>query len=239
MKTKVSIIIPAFNEEKYLLRTLRSVDAQTLDPSHMEVIVVDNASTDRTAEVCQSFFEETPIPHLLLKESIRSPGRARNTGAAEAGGEILLFLDADSTLSQRTAESAWRWYERGALMGIIRIRADSPDPTARFFFDTIHLGKNLFHLACHMGFCQRKLFFEVGGFNPSLLHAEDLEFFQRLKKALKAKGAYWCVIQDAPIATSTRRMDRHPLKLGYPITLLEWALGGLLRLRRHRYTPYR
>ncbi|MFQ6037037.1 MAG: glycosyltransferase, partial [Candidatus Aminicenantales bacterium] len=212
---------------------------QTFDLKSLEVIVVDNASTDRTSEVCRNFFKRRPVPHLLLEEPRLSPGRARNTGAARASGDVLLFLDADSRLSPSTVWRVVQAYRMGIAMGIIRICPDSDDLAARMFFDLIHFGKNLFHLACHLGYCARDLFFEVGGFDPEVFHAEDLEFFQRVKKALRRKGKPWCVIENAPIFTSTRRMTRHPFKLGYLLTLLEWAFGGYLKLKRDRYTPYR
>jgi len=241
MKTdkKVSIIIPAFNEQKYLRRTLQSVERQTFDHSDLEVVVVDNASTDQTAGVFHSFFRKSSIPHILLKEPTLSPGRARNTGAKTARGKVLLFLDADSSLSPQTVQCVYDEYEKGLFMGTIRIKADTSDRVANQFFNLIHFGKNLFHLACHLGYCERNLFFEVGGFDPVIFHAEDLDFFTKVKKTLRKKGKDWCVIEDAPIITSTRRMSRYPLKLGYLITLLEWAFCGLLSFNRGKYTPYR
>ncbi len=241
MKTdkKVSIIIPAYNEEKYLHKALQSVEEQTFDHSDLEVVVVDNASTDRTSEVFDAFFIKSRVPHLLLKEPILSPGRARNTGAKRARGEVFLFLDADSNLSPQTVQRVYDGYKKGLFMGIIRIKADSSDKVANFFFDLIHFGKKLFHIACHLGYCERNLFFEVGGFDSEIVHAEDLKFFSRVKKTLQKKGKDWGVIEDAPIFTSTRRMTRYPFKLGYLITLLEWAFCGLLSFNRSRYTPYR
>jgi glycosyltransferase involved in cell wall biosynthesis len=241
MKTdkKVSIIIPAFNEQKYLHRTLHSVERQTFDHSDLEVIVVDNASTDQTADVFHSFSCKSSIMHILLKEPILSPGRARNTGAKRARGKVFLFLDADSSLSPQTVQRVYDGYKKGLFMGIIRIKADPSDRIANQFFDLIHFGKNLFHLACHLGYCERNLFFEVGGFDPGIIHAEDLKFFTKVKKTLRKQGKDWCVIEDAPIFTSTRRMSRYPFKLGYLITLLEWAFCGLLSFDRGKYTPYR
>jgi glycosyltransferase involved in cell wall biosynthesis len=241
MKTdkKVSIIIPAFNEQKYLRRTLQSVESQTFDHSDLEVIVVDNASADQTAYVFRSFFRESSISHLLLKEPILSPGRARNTGAKAAQGKVFLFLDADSTLSPKTVQRVYQGYKKGLFMGTIRIKADSSERTANLFFDLIHFGKNLFHMACHMGYCERNLFYEVGGFDPEIIHAEDLKFYTKAKNVLRRMGKDWCVIEDAPIFTSIRRMSRYSFKIGYLITLLEWAFCGLLNFNRGRYTPYR
>lgn len=239
MNKKVSIIIPAYNEEKYIRETLRSVETQTFDLSQLEVVVVDNASTDKTSAVFESFFSSNSIDNLLLKEPQLGLGRAKNTGAAEAQGEIFLFLDADSKLSPQTVEKVYKAYQQEFLLGTIRLKADSSDWTANFFFDLIHFGKKLFNIMANMGFCQRGLFFEAGGFNPDLHQAEDLEFYKRAKKVLKRKGRDWCLIEEAPIFTSARRLERFPVKLGYLLTLLEWGFGGFLGLQRRYYIPYR
>lgn len=239
MNKKVSVIIPAYNEEKLVTKTLQSVENQEFDHSQMEVILVDNASTDRTTEVCQEFLQNNSLPHLLLKEPYISPGQARNTGAKKAWGDVLIFLDADSCLAFNTVQRVYDWYAAGHLMGTIRIKPDSPDFVAKEFFSIIHHGKNLFNIAANLGFCDRQLFLDVGGFNPELHQSEDLEFFQRVKKVLKQKGKPWCVVDDAPIFTSTRRMDRFPFKLGYLIILLEWGIFGKMGLKRDTYVPYR
>ncbi|UCB44483.1 MAG: glycosyltransferase [Spirochaetota bacterium] len=239
MNKKVSIIIPAYNEENYLHRTLESVASQTFNHELIEVIVVDNASTDSTASVFHTFFKNCSIQNMLIEEPVLSSGRAKNAGASKARGEVLLFIDADSRIDPRLVQEVYNWYMRGYLMGIIRIKPDSIDPMANLYFDVIHFGKKLIHIAANMGFCQRKLFVELAGFNPDLQHAEDLEFFTRAKKMLKEIGKQWCIIEDAPISTSTRRMDRLPFKLGYPLTLFEWAFGGFLGLQRKKYEAYR
>lgn len=84
---KVSIIIPAYNEEKYLAATIEAA----LNQSHpdFEVIIVDNASTDRTAEIARSF------PVKLVHEANQGTQWARERGRLEASGEILAYLDAD------------------------------------------------------------------------------------------------------------------------------------------------
>ncbi|MFQ6108951.1 MAG: hypothetical protein ACE5L7_05305, partial [Candidatus Aminicenantales bacterium] len=165
--------------------------------------------------------------------------RAKNRGAAEAHGEVFLFLDADSRMDPCLAQKVYGCYKKGYLMGTIRIIPDRSDWMARLFFNFIHYGKKLVHVAATMGYCGRELFCAIGGFDPEIKHAEDLEFFTRAKKALEKRGREWCVIDDAPIATSTRRMDRFPLKLGYPLTFLEWAFGGFLGFQRKKYIAYR
>jgi glycosyltransferase involved in cell wall biosynthesis len=84
---KVSIIIPAHNEEDSLAETLRHVLA--LDHSDFEVIVVDNASSDRTSEIARRF------PILLVHEKIKGLLHARECGRRHAKGEIIANIDAD------------------------------------------------------------------------------------------------------------------------------------------------
>ena len=84
---KISIIIPAHNEEKYLEETLRYVSEQNYPD--FEIIVVDNNSTDRTKEIAESFGVK------VFSEKNKGTGWAREKGRLEASGEILAFLDAD------------------------------------------------------------------------------------------------------------------------------------------------
>jgi 1,2-diacylglycerol 3-alpha-glucosyltransferase len=95
-KPLVSIIIPALNEEKYIEKTLKSVRRQTYPK--IEVIVVDNGSTDRTGEIAKKYANK------VIVEEKRGIGIARNRGAKEAKGDILLFLDADTEIEKDCVE---------------------------------------------------------------------------------------------------------------------------------------
>lgn len=85
---KVSVIIPAYNAEKFLERAIRSVLAQTFDD--YEIIVVDDGSTDKTAEIAKSFKKV----RYFQQEHVYQAA-ARNKGITEARGEYIAFLDAD------------------------------------------------------------------------------------------------------------------------------------------------
>jgi glycosyltransferase involved in cell wall biosynthesis len=85
---KISVIIPAFNEEKYLERTLEAIVAQ--DYPDFEVIVVDNASTDKTAEIAKSFSKVK-----VLFEGNKGTMWACERGRKEAAGDIIVRMDAD------------------------------------------------------------------------------------------------------------------------------------------------
>ncbi len=92
----ISIIIPAFNEEKSIGDCLKSLQHQTF--KNLEIIVVDDGSTDKTRETVQQF------PVKLLQQSHLGPGKARNLGAKEAKGEILIFVDEDMTFDKKFIE---------------------------------------------------------------------------------------------------------------------------------------
>jgi len=93
MSTKlVSIIMPAYNAEKYIADSIRSVLAQTY--SNWELIVVDDGSTDRTANIVREFAGHDGRVRYIFQENGRL-GKARNTGIANAAGSLIAFLDSD------------------------------------------------------------------------------------------------------------------------------------------------
>ena len=91
---KVSIIIPVYNEEKVIGNCLKSLAKQSY--KLLEVIVVDDGSTDKTIEIIKNRQSLTLNCHLF-KQKHHGPGSARNLGANKARGEILVFVDADMT----------------------------------------------------------------------------------------------------------------------------------------------
>lgn len=92
MNTLVSIIIPVYNEEDFIGECLESITKQSY--GHMEIIVVDDGSSDRTLEVAKNFKVE------ILSQKHKGPGSARNLAAARAKGKILVFVDADMTFDK-------------------------------------------------------------------------------------------------------------------------------------------
>jgi len=85
----ISIIVPVYNEEAVIARCLESLCALNYPPERHEVLVIDNGSTDRTAQIIQAY------PVIMLTEQRRGSYAARNTGINAARGEIMAFTDAD------------------------------------------------------------------------------------------------------------------------------------------------
>src|SRR4030066_376370 len=93
---KISVIVPTYNEEKHIEECIVSLFQQ--DYQDMEIIAVDDGSTDRTREILQKFAEKKQI--IFLKQNHLGPGHARNLGVSCSGGEILVFVDADMIFSK-------------------------------------------------------------------------------------------------------------------------------------------
>ena len=104
----VGIIIPLYNAEKYISRALASVYAQTY--INYEIIVIDDGSTDEGPAICDRFACRHGKLRLIAQNN-QGPGTARNIGLREAGGEFILFLDADDYLVENAIEVMRYWLQ--------------------------------------------------------------------------------------------------------------------------------
>ena len=93
MNSKVSVIIPLFNKEAYIERTLRSVMNQSY--KNIECLIVDDGSTDNSVNIVNKFIEENQLPWKLLSQSNSGQAKARNNGIRKSVGAYIAFLDGD------------------------------------------------------------------------------------------------------------------------------------------------
>src|SRR5436189_2133424 len=114
----ISVIVPAHNEGEYIARTLAALQAQNY--SNFEVIAVCNGCSDNTADVARSRCD------VLIDTQERGISFARNRGARAAGGELLLFLDADTILEPDGLATIARKFKRTDAAGTVRGIPDSP-----------------------------------------------------------------------------------------------------------------
>jgi len=103
---KVSIIIPVYNVEQYIQRALDSVARQTL--SDIEIILVDDASTDRSAEIIRQYAARDPRIKLIYHECNKSSSQARKAGVLSAQGEFIMFMDSDDEFREDACEVAFQ-----------------------------------------------------------------------------------------------------------------------------------
>lgn len=204
---KLSIIIPAFNEARLIEQTLQSVAtsvaANATRSFTSEVIVVDNNSTDNTAELARQ------AGALVVFEPINQIGRARNTGAAQATGEWLLFLDADSLLSAGLLTDILIVIESGKYVGCgSTLRMDGLPWWANL---TLQLWTNTSILcrwaAGALVVCRRDAFQDVGGFDQELYALDEIRLSKQLKQWGRRQGLQFTILTRHPLETSSRKIS--------------------------------
>lgn len=205
-RVKVSIIIPAFNEEKLLRQTLRGVKAAApaFDEAGWawEVIVCDNNSTDSTAAIAAA------EGALVIFEPINQISRARNRGAAPATGDWLLFVDADSIPSRELLGAVVRTIQRpDCIGGGATVRTDE----RHLGFDLLvglwnWLSRARRWMAGSFIFCETAAFRELGGFTDRLFAAEEIDFSHRLNALGRRRGKRVYILAEHPLQTSARKL---------------------------------
>jgi glycosyltransferase involved in cell wall biosynthesis len=175
----ISFIIPAHNEELLLGRTLRPLPAAARAAGEpFEAIVVDDASTDRTAAVAWQHGAR------VISIDRRQIAAARNAGDREACGELFIFIDADTVVTPAVVRAAVRAVRRGAAGGGCVARFDGRLPLwARLVVPPLMLGQRLLKLVggCFL-FCTRDAFRAAGGFSERYYAAEEVAFVRALKR---------------------------------------------------------
>lgn len=203
---KISLVIPAFNEEKYLPALLDSVDVARAHYSRgadeVEVIVADNSSTDGTAELARARGCRVAPVH---KPAIAA---SRNGGARIATGEIVAFIDADCTIHPQTFNVIDRTL---ASPNVVAAATGARFDRASLGIGlTTLIGEVLFFVAnldIGVVFCRRADWKTVGGYNEELLCAEDVEFLVELKKLGKSRRQKFVRAKGARATTSARKFD--------------------------------
>jgi glycosyltransferase involved in cell wall biosynthesis len=222
---KISIIVPAFNEEKFIARALRKIKSAMVAFSSLgwecEIIVCDNNSSDRTAEKARA------ADATVVFEPVNQISRARNMGASAATGDWLVFVDADSYPSRELFEDLGVVIHSGhCLGGGAAVRMDRAVGWTRLF---IPLWNGISRLkrwaAGSFVFCEATAFRELGGFSQELYAAEELDFSERLKKLALERKKKVVILHRHPLVTSARKAHLYSLRE---------HLSMLVRTLRHR-----
>ena len=110
-KYKFSIIIPVYNVEKYIKETIESVIKQTIGFKNIQIILINDGSTDSSEEVCLKFVKKHPNNIIYKKQKNSGVSTARNYGLTFAEGKYVNFLDSDDLWEKRTLKNVWRFFE--------------------------------------------------------------------------------------------------------------------------------
>jgi glycosyltransferase involved in cell wall biosynthesis len=193
----LSFVIPAHNEERFVGDCIKSVttSARVLRQP-FEVIVVDDASTDRTAEIAATHGA------TVVKVAHRQIAAARNAGAREARGEWLFFVDADTLANPRALRACIQALQRGAVGGGCVFTFDGKLPVwAKVLYPVaVVLARSLKLMGGCFLFCTREAFAAVGGFDERYFAAEEAVFI----RALKRHGRF--AVPGPTVITSGRKL---------------------------------
>ena len=221
----LSVVIPAYNEEKYLPQTIESLKLALENINDVEIIVVDNASTDATRAIAASFGAH------IGDEKEHNIGKVRNTGAAQASGDTVVFLDADTNVCPGIFEKIMAAMADSKCIGgsaAVEYDGEFRRVWVRWFMLLWPLlGKFMRMRQGALQFCRKDVFFELGGYDATIFVGEDIEFHWRLDKAARKSGCRTAFIEEPKVRTSSRRWDQmgllQMLFFTHPVTIfLAW-----------------
>ena len=217
MQPTFSVIVPAYNEERYLPKSLGAVNkAAAFLGEPVEVIVADNLSTDRTRDVAREFGAK------VVPVSIKCISAVRNGGAAEAQGKYLVFVDADNCISEDLLVQIKQVMDSGKYIGggLVSARYDRDALGIRLTHGLVKLGVAFTGVSMFLFYTSAEAFRTIGGYDEKLLATEDHEFAMRLRKLGKTRGQQYCNLRKGEVVLSSRKFDEygdwmliwHPLK---------------------------
>jgi GT2 family glycosyltransferase len=209
---KITVVIPAFNEQGALPSTLKDLEAATrayakARAGEAELIVVDNASTDQTAALASG------LGARVVHEPRPGIAFARNAGAAAATAPWLFFVDADTSVPPEVLIAIDRALsDPRCLGGALATRYDYRKRALWPYMQTWKLIARVRHMTQGVGqFVTAEAFATLGGYPTDLLMAEDTEFNWRLRKLASWRGEYTAYLGDTVIVPSSRRLDEWPI----------------------------
>ena len=229
---KFSVVIPTYNEEKYLPKALESITNQTIKP--YEIIIVDSQSTDKTREIARAYGAKV----ITIKE--RGIGLARNIGAKHAKGDVIVCTSADVVVDRHWLEELGKALNHAELAyGSIYLQ--EADWVERAF--ELILNKCLTPLLSLLGLVfatcdniaiKKSLYEKIGGINEKLNTGEDTDLVKRARKA--GRVVY---VEKARVYTSPRRIKKWGKLKYFWFHFKNFLTANLLGKTAKEYEPVR
>jgi glycosyltransferase involved in cell wall biosynthesis len=204
---RFSVVIPAYNEEQFLPRLLKSIQVAAANYSRgrdlVEVIVADNDSTDRTAAVAAE--HGARVVHV----SKRRIAAARNGGARVASGEILCFIDADSAVHPQTFDAidqaiATGRYVAGSTGVALERKSIGLLVTYCLMMPMVWITR----MDTGVVFCRREDFEAVEGYDENRFYAEDVMLLLALRRLGRTRGQRLARLPQVKALGCTRKFDQ-------------------------------
>lgn len=229
----ISIVVPSLNEEKLLGSMLQQFTPALVAKHHLEIVVSDGGSTDRTLEIARRY-ANTVVENAAGAKQTISIGR--NCGARAAKGEVLVFLNADTRIRDvgyffSRLEEEIDAPGLAALTSSVEVYPEEQTTIDRFYhgfynwyFHALNrIGEGMGRGECHI--MKREVYDKVGGYADHIVAGEDYDMFRRLARIGRVK-----FLRDVVVYESPRRYRRY----GYLYVTAAWFVNSvaLLLLRR-------
>ena len=231
--SNISIIIPAHNEENYIKQTLHSIKNQTYQD--YDIIVVSNGCTDQTENILRKKeAQNQKLKHYSITSA--NVSIARNLGAKEARGELLLFLDADTLLAEDALQKINESFGEQCSVATTLAKPD----VQKLKFNFLQNYKNLLHTTglyhgCSGALiCRKEDFNKVGGY-PEIVVKEHRKLIIALKR--KTGKKFRCI--DTQVTTSMRRFQKWGLTKATLFWIGQWFKNYLGDLKKSDYEKIR
>lgn len=210
----VSVVVPTFNRANYLGRSIDSALVSCRGVAH-EIIVVDDLSTDHTAEVVSAY--DPGVVKYLRCESKQGGGGARNVGIAAASGEFIAFLDSDTIWAPDKIQRQLKVLESTScrvdgVYSLVR-KVDPDGREIEVFPRKIH-SENVFmnllvdnFIDTPSAVVRSEVARDIGGFDPSLPRFQDWEFFLRASQKFELIGIDEVLLDSIELPDSISKND--------------------------------
>lgn len=224
---KYSIIIPTLNEEKLLSNLLRQLTGNSLkDKYNFEIIISDGGSTDRTIEISQNLVDKVIVHNEKRKQNI---SEGRNKGAAQADGEVFIFLNGDVEISNpdlffKLVDTFHSNPEYLAMTCKVLIHPDKEIFSDKLFLSFYNLYFHLLNIIgigmgrgeCHI--IRKNVFTSMNGYNEKLAAGEDFDLFKRIRKKGKILFSRKICVYESP---------RRYRKYGHVPIFISWLVNSI------------
>ena len=209
---KLTIIVPAFNEEAYLPSTLDSIqvaieELRARSDVDIDTIVVDNNSEDETATVARG------RGAMVVHEPVQGIARTRNTGARDADGDVLVFIDADVIVPHTLLDAIHTTMtDTACIGGGVDVDYRPRRLSVGCYLRAWRLLGRLMGMAQGAAqFCRKCVFEQVGGYDEKAWIGKDVDFFWALKRFAKTPHREVRFIRNPSVRPSCRRFDKWPV----------------------------
>ena len=237
---KISIIIPAYNEEKYIKETLSKLkEIKNNEYKNLEVIVVENGSTDKTYEIAKQYANADKNFKVFHLDKA-SAAIATNFGAKQASGEILILMDADTyPLDRAITEISKKFEDENVVSVCTYVKTNSSyinnllfSLSSELAYLSSKINTPLFYTICVA--YRKDIFEQLNGLKENFVTAYDLDLSKRASKFGKCVFA-----RKANVFTSPRRVEK-----GGTVNIIMYHLKNFIKFSIYKkpsddYEPYR